>query len=289
MPLYRDGAPKNHTRTDLTGRPRAYTVSVMANIDRHAPGAFCWMELATTDQAAAKKFYTSLFGWSVEDYPMGPEDKYSMFRLKGRDAAAGYTMRKDQRAQGIPSHWMLYIATSNADASAMKAAQQGGTVLQPAFDVMDAGRMAVLRDPTGAVFSVWQANRNQGIGVANEDNSFCWADLNTPDQDRAAKFYSSVFGWKLERGKQDYSSGYLHIQNGEDFIGGVPPSAYLDSRAPAHWLLYFMVAEVAAAETKAASLGGRILMPARHMEGVGTWAIISDPQGAVLSVFKSDR
>jgi len=261
----------------------------MANIDKHAPGSFCWMELATTDQAAAKKFYTSLFGWSVEDHPIGPEEKYSMFRLKGRDAAAGYTMRKEQRAQGMPPNWMLYIATGNADATAIKAAQEGGSVLQPAIDVMDAGRMAVLRDPVGAVFSVWQANRNQGIGIANEDSSFCWADLNTPDQGRAAKFYSSVFGWKLEKGQQDYSSGYLHIQNGQDSIGGVPPAAYLNRKTPPHWLLYFMVADVAAGEAKAGSLGGRTLMPARHMEGVGTWSIVSDPQGAVFALFKSDR
>lgn len=247
------------------------------------------MELATTDQAAAKEFYTALFGWTVEDYPIGAEEKYSMFRLNGRDAAAGYTMRKEQRAQGTPPNWMVYIASNNVDATAMKASQEGGAVLQPAFDVMDAGRMAVLRDPTGAVFSVWQANQNPGIGVAHETNSFTWADLMTPNPDRASKFYASVFGWKLSPGEQDYSSGYLHIHNGGDVIGGVPPSVYLDPNTPAHWLLYFTVADVAAAESKVGSLGGRILMPARHLEGVGTWAIVSDPQGAVFAVFKTDR
>src|ERR1700757_4149132 len=103
------------------------------------PGSFCWMELGTTDQSAAKKFYTDLFGWTVEDFPMGPSEFYSMFRLDGKDAAAGYTLRKDQRDMGVPPHWMLYIAAADVDASARRAGDLGGNVLMPPFNVMDAG------------------------------------------------------------------------------------------------------------------------------------------------------
>jgi len=116
----------------------------MANVDKHPAGSFCWVELATTDQTAAKNFYTSLFGWSVVDSPIGPDDFYSMFKLSGRDTGAAYTMRKEQRAQGGPPHWMVYIAVENADQSVSKAAQAGGTVLAPAFDVMD-----VAQEPPG--------------------------------------------------------------------------------------------------------------------------------------------
>src|SRR5689334_25410612 len=108
----------------------------MANIDKHPVGSFCWFELATTDQAAAKDFYTSLFGWTVVDSPMGPDDFYSMFKLAGRDAGAAYTMRKEQRAQGVPPHWMVYVAVVSADQTVAKAAQAGGTAFCPAFDVM---------------------------------------------------------------------------------------------------------------------------------------------------------
>jgi predicted enzyme related to lactoylglutathione lyase len=148
----------------------------MANIDKHPAGSFCWVELATTDQNAAKTFYTSLFGWTVDDSPMGPGDFYSMFRLSGRDTGAGYTMRKEQRAQGVPPNWMIYLAVENADQAASKAAQAGGTVLSPAFDVMDAGRMAVIQDPTGAIFSVWQPKNSKGIGISG-DNAFCWREF----------------------------------------------------------------------------------------------------------------
>jgi predicted enzyme related to lactoylglutathione lyase len=259
----------------------------MANIDKHPAGSFCWVELATTDQNAAKAFYTSLFGWAVEDNPMGPDDFYSMFKLSGRDTGAAYSMRKEQRAQGVPPHWMLYISVENADQSVARAAQAGGTVLSPAFDVMDAGRMAVIQDPTGAIFSLWQPKQSQGITIAG-DNAFCWADLSTADPERAGKFYAELFGWQLAKDEKD-PSGYIHIKNGGNFIGGIPPAAHRSPTAPPHWLIYFQVADPEGTTAKAGQLGGRILMPARKMENVGTFSIVADPQGAAFALFKSAR
>jgi hypothetical protein len=260
----------------------------MANIDKHPVGSFCWFELATTDQAAAKKFYTALFGWDVNDSPMGPDDFYSMFKLSGRDAGAAYTMRKEQRAQGVPPHWMVYIAVASADQAVSKAAQLGGTVLAPAFDVMEIGRMAVIQDPTGAIFSVWQPRSHAGTTITGVDNTFCWADLSTPDPDKAGKFYSGLFGWELMTDPKD-SSGYIHIKNGEDFIGGIPPATHRNPNAPPHWLVYVRVGDAESSARKAGELGAKILMPPRAMENVGTWSIIADPQGAVLALFKSAR
>ena len=59
-------------------------------------GSFCWLELATTDREGAKKFYTSLFGWTADDMSMGPGMTYTMFRLGGKDVGGGYTLMKDQ-------------------------------------------------------------------------------------------------------------------------------------------------------------------------------------------------
>src|SRR5512140_3185994 len=129
----------------------------MAHIEKHLPGAFCWIELATTDQESAKKFYCDLFGWTVDDSPMGPGDFYSMFRLNGHATGAGCTLRKEQRAQGVPPHWGVYMEVAGADDAVAKAAKLGATVLAPGFDVMDVGRMGILQDPTGAVFCVWQS------------------------------------------------------------------------------------------------------------------------------------
>jgi uncharacterized protein len=258
----------------------------MTNIDEQPAGFFCWVELATTDQNGAKAFYSSLFGWTVDDNPMGPDDFYTIFKLSGKETAAAYSIRKEQRAQGVPPHWMIYISVENADQSVARAAQAGGTVLSPAFDVMDSGRMAVIQDPTGAIFSLWEPKRSPRIATSG-NNAFCWADLSTPNPERASRFYAELFGWQMMKDEKD-PSGYIHIKNGETFIGGIPP-AHRNPNAPPHWLIYFQMAEVEAATLKAGQLGGKVLMPARTMENVGTLSIVADPQGAAFSLFKSAR
>jgi predicted enzyme related to lactoylglutathione lyase len=260
----------------------------MAIIEKHAPGSFCWIELATTDQAAAKTFYSSLFGWSPNDFPMGPDELYTIFKLEGRDAAAGYTLRPDDRAHGVPPHWMLYIQVESADDAAAKAQKLGATALAPAFDVMTVGRMSVLKDPTGAIFVAWQSKGHSGIGIAGVPGTLCWADLNTPDPGRAKEFYSGLFGWKIEAGEHD-KSGYLHIQNGEAFIGGVPPAAHQNPKAPPHWMIYIQVADVDATVAQAKAQGGKAYMEPMSMEGVGRFAVLADPQGAAFAIFKSAR
>ena len=133
----------------------------MSHIDSHPPGSFCWIELATLDQSAAKSFYSSLFGWTPFDVPMGPGEVYTIFRLEDRDAAAAYTMRPEQRSQGVPPNWMLYISVASADDAAKRARDVGGTVHMDAFDVGDSGRMAVLQDHTGAVFAFGNRTRTK--------------------------------------------------------------------------------------------------------------------------------
>jgi predicted enzyme related to lactoylglutathione lyase len=260
----------------------------MPTIQRHAPGSFCWFEIATTDQQAAKQFYTALFGWTVNDFPMGPGGgSYSMFDLQGQSVAAAYTMIPEQRAKGIPPFWMPYIATDSADKTAGRVSELGGKVLSPPFDVFTFGRMAVLADPTRAMFSIWEPQQHTGVGITGEEGTVCWADLSTPDVESASKFYSGLFGWVISGG--DDPSGYLHIKNGDAFIGGVPPAAMRNPQAPPHWMLYFYVSDCDSVAAKAQELGATLLMPPLTVEHVGRMAIVNDPQGALFALFQPEK
>jgi uncharacterized protein len=259
----------------------------MPHIQKHAPGSFCWVELATTDQPAAEAFYEKIFGWSANNIPIGPDGVYTIFQLEGRDAAAACTLRPDELQRGVPPHWNLYIAVESVDASAARAADLGGTVLAPAFDVGDAGRMAILQDPTGAVFAVWQPNRNPGTGITGLHGTLCWADLSTPDQARAGDFYTGLFGWHIMKEDEDPAHNYWHIKNGEEFIGGIPPASHHQPGAPAHWLAYFTVSDCDATASEAKELGARLYMPPTDFENVGRISIMADPQGATFATFKA--
>jgi len=256
-------------------------------IEKHPPGAFCWIELSTTDQNAAKSFYNSLFGWTAEDFPMGPNDFYTMFQLEGRDTGAAYTMRPEQRSQGVPPHWMMYIAVANVDEAAGRVAGLGGKLMAPPFDVYDAGRMALVQDPTGAVFALWQSKTHSGTGIAGVPGTLCWADLMTPAVERAKSFYAGLLGWTITASEND-PSGYLHIRNGEEFIGGMPPSNFSPPNTPPHWLAYIYVANCDETAVKCNQLGGKTLMAPMNIEKVGRMAVLADPQGAVFAAFAAE-
>ena len=148
----------------------------------HAPGTPSWVDLQTSDTAAAKSFYSALYGWEFEDLPVGNDADgnpafYSMARKNGKDVAAvaGLPM------PGIPPHWNTYVTVSDVDATAAQVAGAGGTVIMDAFDVMDAGRMAVVADPTGAMINLWTPKNSIGAQLVNEHGTLSWNELMSPD------------------------------------------------------------------------------------------------------------
>ena len=194
-------------------------------------------------------------------------------------------MKREQQSQGIPSNWMLYIAVASADESARRAQELGGRVCGGPFDVMEYGRMAVIADPAGAMFSIWEAKTNKGAGISGVDGTVCWADLNTPDDGAASRFYSGLFGWELGKSEHD-SSGYQHIKNAGEFIGGIPSSSQYNPQAPPHWLLYFLTSDCKGSAAKAKELGAQILLEPMDMGNIGRMAIVKDPQGAAFALFQ---
>jgi predicted enzyme related to lactoylglutathione lyase len=178
----------------------------------------------------------------------------------------------------------LYIAVADCDASAKRAAEVGGTVLMQPFDVGTAGRMAVVHDPVGAVFSLWQGKDTAGIGVHNEEGAFCWADLLSSDREKSGAFYTALLGWMIEK----EGDGYWHIKNGEHHIGGLPPSQSLPPGTHNHWSIYFHTEDCVAKADQAKALGARIFMPPTRIEKVGTMSVVEDPQGATFCLFQKE-
>src|SRR6185295_17517171 len=243
----------------------------------NAPGSFCWIELATTDGEAAKKFYRGLFGWEAQDNPMGPGMVYTMLKLNGKDVGALY--KKGEEMKQVPTHWASYVSVESADEVAAKAKSLGGNVMMEPFDVAEHGRMAVIADPTGAVFSIWQAKQHKGVGVKGETNSLCWNEVLTNDTAKAADFYTKLFGWKTKT--DSGGSPYTEFINGEDHIGGMMQIQPQMGPMPPNWGIYIAVEDCDGTVAKATSMGARTYVPPTDIPNVGRFAVLADPQGAV--------
>src|ERR687895_1352218 len=190
----------------------------MGERDSYAPGTFCWADLGTTDAEAAKAFYTKVFGWEAADAPAGEAGTYTTFKLDGRDVAALYEMGEEERGRLSP-HWSSYVSVEDVDAAAAKARDLGGEVMAEPLDVMEAGRMAVLRDPTGALLHLWQARGQIGAGRVNDPGCMCWNELASPDPERAGAFYRDLLGWAAETDE----TGYAVISLDGARNGGIRP------------------------------------------------------------------
>jgi len=261
----------------------------MAVRDSHAPGTPSWVDLATTDQAAAKDFYAALFGWSYDDMPMDESATYSMASLGGHTTAAIAPQQPAQTAAGVPPHWQMYITVDDVDAAAAKVVGAGGTLHVPPFDVFDAGRMAVITDPSGAFFMLWTPNKNIGAELVNEPGSFTWSELVAPPNDKTASFYETVAGIKLISSSMPDGSAYdLFTLDGtadKMVAGAVPPQM---PGIPPHWSIYFGAESADATAAKVKELGGSVIMEPFDIP-IGRMAVCADPQGAMFNLFEASQ
>ncbi len=261
----------------------------MTTIDKHPLGSFCWLELATTDSVAAKKFYGELLGWTFDDMPIGPGTTYTMVKANGKTAGALFGMGKEMAAMS-PPNWLAYIAVENADATAKQIVANGGSLVKEPFDVMDAGRMAVCKDPSGAHFAIWQAMKHQGAEVVQENGSLAWNELMTNNVDACGKFYTQTFGYKTEAQDMGSMGVYTLFKVPSDptknaaGMMGFPPDM---KNVPPHWLSYITVSDVDASAKKVKALGGTVIVPGTDIPKIGRFAVIQDPQGASFALYKN--
>lgn len=245
------------------------------------PGVPCWVDLATTDVAAAQAFYTSVLGWS---FPLldGDYGGYVIGELNGAAAAGIGPLAGDQQR---PS-WTVYLASADAARTEAAVIEHGGQVLLPTGDVGPLGRMLIASDPSGGVFGVWQAGSHIGAGLVNEPGGLSWEDLRSTDPLAARDFYGSVFGYdfsELPMAGPDYS--LFHLPGGAAPLGGMGGMMGAPDGTPSHWLAYFGVADTDAATAAAESSGGTALAPP-FSTPFGRMAGLVDPAGAVFWVLE---
>ena len=250
----------------------------MVEVTSYPPGTPAWVDLSTPDVAGACRFYGAVLGWGTQD--TGPAGRgYVLFVVRGRTVAGvGPLAGTDQRPA-----WTTYVCVEDADASTAVARRAGAAVVLAPLDVLDAGRMAVLSDPTGATVALWQPRGHPGAQLADEAGSCCGHELQTRDEDAAVAFYGAVFGWAACPEHADGRRATAWSSGGRRVAALVGMADEVPLQVPAAWLPYFAVADCDAAVARAVDGGGATLAgPADG--GRGRSAVLSDPCGAAFAV-----
>jgi predicted enzyme related to lactoylglutathione lyase len=246
----------------------------------YAPGTPSWVDLGSPDLDASAEFYGRLLGWeTLETGPVEETGGYRMFTFHGIPVAGlGPLM-----GEGQPPAWTTYVTTADADATAAKVREAGGSVLTEPLDVLDAGRMAVLADTEGSVFAVWQPRSHRGAGLVNETGALAWNELATRDPEAARAFYGAVFGWEFETSAME-SVVYSTLKLDGEYVGGmIELGPDVPAELPPHWLAYFGVEDCDAAADQLRTMGGVVTVEPMTIPA-GRFAVVADPQGAPFAI-----
>jgi hypothetical protein len=249
-------------------------------IDNYDHGVFSWVDVTATDFEASRKFYSELFGWEIE---RGPEEfgGYALAVVNGRNVA-GISPAMSPEA---PPVWSTYVDVASVDDTMSKAAAGGGHGIVEPMDVGEAGRMAMFADPEGAVIGLWEAKEHRGAGLVNEPNTWAWNELMCDEPKKAKEFYAGVFGWgEVTHGEGD--NQYTEWQVGGRSIGGMLKKPADTPPMPSFWTVYIQVADIEVAAKRLSEVGGQVIRPPVEIEP-GTFAVVTDPAGAMFNLFQT--
>ncbi len=249
--------------------------------DKPVPGGPCWTELGTSDLEAAKRFYTNVFGWRPETDPREEAGGYTIANLGDAPVAALSPLY--QKSQSVA--WNVSFAVPYADAAVAAVRAAGGAVVVEPMDVFDHGRFAVVADPGGAVFQLWQARSFHGAALFNAPGSLGWVELMTRAPDAVIAFYTTVFDWSVRPSKSYTRWGI----EGIDFGGMVEMGDKFPHEVPPHWLPYFAVENVDETARSCVDAGGDILMVPTSVPDGPRIAVPRDPQGAAFGIYKAGQ
>ena len=250
----------------------------------HPHGLFSWTDLALPDPETGKDFYVELFGWDPQDETDAEGNHvYTMFRKDGKLVAGLGPQPPEQREEGIPPLWGSYITVDDIDVTVDAVTEYGGTVLVGPMDVLDAGRMAWIADPGGAVVGLWQEGSHAGAEQFGDSGFMTWNELATRDVEQALDFYLAVLPWKVET--SDFGGMRYHTINLNDAPNGgmLQMDDNWPSEVPPHWMVYFRVADVDVATERVKQLGGSVSVLPTDTPA-GRFAVVSDPQGGTFSI-----
>ena len=241
-----------------------------------------WCELLTTDMHAAESFYRAVIGWTTKPFERAATP-YDMWTRAGDVSVGGVMPLPD--GMNVPPHWVMYIGVPRLEDAVSTIERLGGTSLSPVIDVPTVGRIRTMRDPQGAMFSIYEPASPPARPEADpEIGDVAWRELYTTDAAAAMKFYADVFGWRATESFDMGPLGTYHMFGRRVTLGGMMTKTPDMAQIPTHWGLYFRVADVHAAAGRVKANGGQLLDEPMQVPR-GDWIVqCLDPQGAEFAL-----
>ncbi|MFG2127458.1 VOC family protein [Streptomyces sp. NPDC048751] len=242
-------------------------------------GAPCWADAMFSDVEGAKSFYGDVLGWTFGE----ASSEYGNYTQAYADGKAVAAVVPPMPGQEGTSQWCLYFASDDAEATAGRIRDNGGEVLMGPMQVGDFGTMVLAREPSGAVFGVWQAGRHEGFEAMGVPGAYAWAEVFTREPEKVDAFFPAVFTYRVKQ-MQDDAMDFRMFQVGDAMaFGRMKMTEDFPPEVPPYINVYFTVPDCDDAVAKATKLGGTLRFGPMGTP-YGRFAALTDPQGANFSV-----
>jgi uncharacterized protein len=250
--------------------------------DPAVQGRVLWYELLTSDLEAAEMFYTTVVGWTVTPF-RGGEEPYDMWTRAG-DVPIGGVMKLPE-GMNVPPHWGMYVGVPKLEDGVARVEQLGGSAMSPVIEVPDVGRMRTMKDPQGAMFSLYEPASPPKLAEAPPElGDGSWHELYTTDAEAAMRFYTALFGWQPTETMDMGEMGKYHMFGRGFPLGGMMNKGPQMAQVPTSWNFYFRVPDVHTGAERIKANGGKVINGPLEVPG-GDWIVMGiDPQGAAFAL-----
>ena len=250
--------------------------------DASVLGRILWYELLTSDVDAAEAFYKKVVGWTVTPFK-GGDQRYDMWARAGGKTIGG--VMKLPKGMNVPPHWGMYVGVPKLEDGVARVEKLGGSALSPVIDIPDVGRTRTMKDPQGAMFSVYEPANAPQAEAPPEMGDGSWHELYTTDAESALKFYGDLFGWKpTETMDMGPAGKYYMFGRGWPLGGMMNKTGEMVNVMPTAWSFYFRVPDIDAGAEKIKANGGKIVNGPMEVPGGDRIVMGIDPQGAAFNL-----
>lgn len=249
-------------------------------------GDFCWVEHASPDPAETSRFYTSLLGWldlSIEQVPV------SGYRIlaAGEEWLAGVLpMTEEQLGEDHSGRWISFVRVEDLSRTLQRAGKLGARLCGAKRAIDGFGRAAVLQDPQGVIFALWQPDPLPAADYVGSPGQPCWFEISCSDAEAAAAFFQSLFGWEVERSVSAEGEDFWILRNQGLVIGGLQEMEESFGAAPAQCLPFLSVRDCDATILAAKEAGAYVVLIPTELPGVGRHAVLEDSSGAAFGILE---
>ena len=256
-------------------------------------GSFLWYDLNTTDVDGAVDFYTEVIGWQTTGWESeGSDEVYEMWTVDDHPLGGVMELSEEAVEMDAPPHWIAYIGTEDLESSMEEVGELGGRVLSEIMRVPEVGRMAVVSDPQGGIFSLFAPEGSEDDeSPTGRSGTITWREIMCDSPRDVWEFYRELFGWEQTDTMNMGNDGvYLMYGRDGETWGGIGPKPKEMGEAPAFWVFYISVDDLDEAVERARNHGGTVMNEPMEVPGGDRVAHCLDPQGAMFALheFGSD-